>query len=76
MSAAVQQVDQTSQQIARLSDELSSLLENSATPLEDGDKIISSLEEDLNKILTLERTKSYLGWLRSVEDLRSVIKHP
>lgn len=69
VSAAVQQVEQTSQQIARLSDDLSSLVSNSATALEDGEKIINSLEGDLNKILTLERTKSYLGWLQSVEDL-------
>lgn len=70
VSAAVQQVEQTSQQIAHLSDDLAVLVEESAAPLEEGEKIISSLKDDMDKILTLERTRAYLGWLRAVEDLR------
>ncbi|XP_052126248.1 RAD50-interacting protein 1 [Frankliniella occidentalis] len=69
VSAAVQQVEQTSHQIARLSDEMANLVEISNKPLEEGENIISSLQDDMDKILTLERTKSYLKWLRAVEDL-------
>lgn len=72
VSAAVQQVEQTSDQISQLSDELSSLIKESAAPLRDGENIISSLDDDLAKILTLGRTKAYLGWLRAVEDVRYV----